>query len=78
MSQLRLTLRRSLIGHPRSQRDTARALGLSRIGRVVVRPDTPAVRGMVRRVGHLVEVEEIEDEQPADPAEREQDEERGT
>jgi large subunit ribosomal protein L30 len=78
MSQLRVTLRRSLIGHPKSQRDTARALGLSRIGRVVVRPDTPAVRGMVRRVGHLVEVEEIGEEPPVEAAAREQDDERGT
>ena len=60
---LRITLRRSVIGHPRSQKQTARALGLTRLGRTVVRPDNPAVRGMIRAIQHLVSVEEIE--QPA-------------
>jgi large subunit ribosomal protein L30 len=71
MSQFRIRLRRSLIGHPKNQQVTARALGLTRINRAVVRPDTPAVRGMVRTIGHLVEVEEIEEEQATEPAEDE-------
>lgn len=71
MSRFRIRLRRSLIGHPRNQQVTARALGLTRINRSVVRPDTPAVRGMVRTIGHLVEVEEIEEEQATEPAEEE-------
>lgn len=72
MSSFRITLRRSFIGHPENQRQTARALGLTRINRAVVRPDTPAVRGMVRTIEHLVEVEEIEQEQAAEAAEEEQ------
>jgi large subunit ribosomal protein L30 len=62
MSGLRVTLRRSLIGHPKDQRDTARALGLTRVNRTVVRPDNPAVRGMIAKIGHLVRVEAVEAE----------------
>jgi large subunit ribosomal protein L30 len=61
MSRLRVTLRRSLIGHPKNQKQTARALGLGKLQRTVVRPDTPAIRGMVNTIGHLVTVEQIED-----------------
>jgi large subunit ribosomal protein L30 len=67
MSRLRITLRRSVIGHPKDQKDTARVLGLTRVNRTVVRPDTPAVRGMVRKLHHLLSVEEIAaDEKPTD------------
>lgn len=62
MSRLRVTLRRSLIGHPKDQRQTARALGLTRVNRTVVRPDNPAVRGMIAKIGHLVRIEEVEAE----------------
>lgn len=61
MSRLRITLQQSTIGAPKRQKETARILGLSRPRRTVIRPDTPAVRGMVERIGHLVTVEEIED-----------------
>jgi len=60
--RLRITLRRSVIGHPREQKQTARTLGLTRLGRAVVRPDNPAIRGMIRTLHHLVSVEEIEEE----------------
>jgi large subunit ribosomal protein L30 len=67
MSRLRITLRRSVIGHPKDQKDTARVLGLTRINRTVVRPDTPSVRGMVRKLEHLLSVEEVAgDEEPTD------------
>jgi large subunit ribosomal protein L30 len=62
MTRLRITLRRSVIGHPKDQKDTARALGLTRLNRTVLRPDNAAVRGMVTKLSHLVSVEEIEDE----------------
>jgi large subunit ribosomal protein L30 len=62
MSRLKVTLLRSPVGHPKNQGKTARALGLTRIGRTVVRPDNPAFRGMVNTIGHLVAVEEIDDE----------------
>ena len=61
MNRLRITLCRSVIGHPQDQKDTASVLGLTRFNRTVVRPDTPAVRGMIRRIGHLVSVEAVEE-----------------
>ena len=48
----------SLAGRPRSQREVVRSLGLRRIRHVVERPDTPAVRGMVRKIPHLVAIVE--------------------
>ncbi len=62
MSRLRVTLRRSPIGHPKNQKETARALGLTKLQRTVIRPDTPAIRGMINTIGHLVTVEQLEDE----------------
>ena len=58
MARVRVTQRRSRNGANPSQRDTLRSLGLRRIGHSVERENTPQVRGMVRRVRHLVEVEE--------------------
>ncbi len=49
---------RSPIGYPRSQRQVLRGLGLRRIRHVVERPDTAAVRGMVAKIPHLVEIVE--------------------
>ena len=54
---IKATLRRSAIGTRPRQRATLRALGLSRLGRAVILKDSPAVRGMVRAVAHLVEAE---------------------
>jgi large subunit ribosomal protein L30 len=51
---------KSVISEKQNQRDTLRSLGLKRIGDVVVREDTPANRGYVRTVAHLVKVEEID------------------
>lgn len=61
MTRLRITLSRSLIGHPRNQKDTARALGLRRREQSIVRPDNPAIRGMIETIDHLLTVEEIEE-----------------
>ncbi len=55
---LRITLTKSPIGAKRRHRDTIRGLGLRRMHHTVEREDTPQVRGMVRAVAHLVEVEE--------------------
>jgi large subunit ribosomal protein L30 len=57
--RLRVTQKRSLIGRPRPQRATVRSLGLKRIGDVVVKEDRPEIRGMLFKVSHLVEVEEV-------------------
>jgi large subunit ribosomal protein L30 len=62
MKQLRITYKKSMIGYRRSQRETMFALGLRRINQTVVKPDTPPVRGMIGKVNHLVEVEEVEAE----------------
>ena len=55
---LRIQWVRSFIGCPRKMRETIRGLGFRRMQQVVERPDTPAVRGMIRKVRHLVEVHE--------------------
>ena len=53
---LTLKLVKSGICTPRDQKATLRSLGLRRIGQQVVRPDHPAIRGMVLKVRHLVEI----------------------
>ncbi len=57
---LQITLKRSLIGRTVDQQETVKALGLRKIHQTVVKPDNPAIRGMVFKVKHLVEVKEIE------------------
>ncbi|MHC1760318.1 MAG: 50S ribosomal protein L30 [Negativicutes bacterium] len=57
-AKLKIVLTRSLIGRPNDQRDTARVLGLTKIHHSVLQEDTPAIRGMIRKVEHLVSVEE--------------------
>ncbi|HEY7575230.1 MAG TPA: 50S ribosomal protein L30 [Thermoanaerobaculia bacterium] len=52
-----LRLQKSGICTPRDQKATLRGLGLRRLGQRVVRPDSPAIRGMVHKVRHLVEIE---------------------
>jgi large subunit ribosomal protein L30 len=48
----------SFIGCPRGMRATIRGLGFRRMNEVVVREDTPAIRGMIAKVHHLVRIEE--------------------
>ena len=60
MTKLKVTQRRSAIGRPQDQKDTVRRLGLHRIRDVVVKDDRPDIRGMIDKVRHLVEVEEID------------------
>jgi large subunit ribosomal protein L30 len=59
MAKLRLKQTRSAIGQSQRHRGTLRALGLGKIGKTAEQEDTPAVAGMIRKVRHLVEVEEI-------------------
>ena len=49
---------RSGIGFPRSQREVLKSLGLRRIRHTVERQDSPAVRGMVSKISHLVQIVE--------------------
>lgn len=60
MARLRVTQVRGLAGKPQRQRDTVRALGLRRIRHAVVKEDRPEIRGMIARVRHLVDVEEVQ------------------
>ncbi len=53
---VRVTLRRSPIGTPERHRLVLRGLGLRRIRQTVIHPDTPQVRGMIQKVGYLLEV----------------------
>ena len=56
---LRVTLVKSMIGQSYKQKRTLQALGLRRMHQSVEQKDTPAVRGMVAKVSHLVMVEEV-------------------
>ncbi len=58
MAKLRITQVRSEIGQTRRHRGTLRALGLGKIGRTVERPESRELAGMLRKVRHLVKVEE--------------------
>lgn len=57
--KLRITQVRSQIGQSQRHRGTLRALGLGRIGRSVERDESPDLAGMLRKVRHLVKVEEL-------------------
>jgi large subunit ribosomal protein L30 len=50
---------KSSIGYPQDQKDTIRALGFRKLQHTVEREDVPTIRGMIRKVSHLVKVEEI-------------------
>jgi large subunit ribosomal protein L30 len=57
--RLRVTYSTSSIGVEYDQKDTVRRLGLRKLGHTVELPDSPAVRGMLHKVRHLVTVEEV-------------------
>lgn len=54
---LKVTLRKSGIGYPLRQKKTLAGLGLKKLNSSKVLNDTPAIRGMIKKVSHLVEVE---------------------
>ena len=56
---LKVTLKKSLIKCTKTQRDTVRGLGLRKINHTRTLEDTPAIRGMVRKVFHLIECQEV-------------------
>ncbi len=58
MAKVKITLIKSLIGRPKDQRATARALGLGKSNSFVVKEETPAITGMINKIAHLVSVEE--------------------
>jgi len=59
-SMVRVRQVKSGIGYAKDQKATLRGLGLRRLNQVVELEDTPAVRGMIRKVVHLVCVEELQ------------------
>jgi large subunit ribosomal protein L30 len=56
-AHVRITLKKSPIGTPERHRLVLRGLGLRKIRQSVVRPDTPQVRGLIHKVGYLLEVQ---------------------
>ena len=59
MAQLKITWKKSCIGQPEKQRRIIRSLGLRRLHHTVTHSDTPTIRGMISKVIHLIEVEEL-------------------
>ena len=59
MAKLRVKYIKSAIGYPKDQKSTIKLLGLRKLQQTVEHDDNPAVRGMIRKVVHLVQVEEI-------------------
>ena len=57
--QLKVTLKKSLIGRTANQKKNIEALGLNNIGQSVVKNDTPLIRGMITKMNFMLEVEEI-------------------
>ena len=60
MGKLRITYVRSIIGRPEKHRRIVQALGLRRLNQTVEHQDNPAIRGMVRKVSHLVRMEVLD------------------
>jgi len=59
MANLEITLKRSLIGRPQNQRQTAKTLGLTKTNSKTVQPDNQAIRGMINTISHLIDVKEV-------------------
>ena len=60
MKSLKVTLKKSVIGSTIKQRATVAGLGLRKINQTRHLQNTPAIRGMIKKVLHLVDVEEVE------------------
>jgi large subunit ribosomal protein L30 len=60
VTRLKVTQVRSVIDRPKDQKDTVRRLGLRRVRHTVIKEDRSDIRGMVAKVRHLVQVEEVE------------------
>jgi large subunit ribosomal protein L30 len=57
-AMLKVTLVKSMIGRPEKHRKVLRGMGLTKLNRTVELQDTPAIRGMINAVSHLVKTEE--------------------
>ncbi|MFD2172328.1 50S ribosomal protein L30 [Tumebacillus lipolyticus] len=60
MAKLEITLKKSPIGRPEDQKVTVTTLGLRKLNQTVVHNDTPQIRGMIKKVSHLVEYNVID------------------
>ena len=60
MMKLAITQRRSGIGRGKDQKATIKALGIRRLHHCVVHDDSPQIRGMIDKVSHLIDVEELD------------------
>ncbi len=60
MARLKVKLVKSPIGYPKDQKAALKALGLTKLHRERILEDTPAIRGNVRKVAHLLQVEVLE------------------
>ena len=59
MAQLKITLIRSGIGSPQKLREALKGLGLTKLHKTVIREDRAEIRGMIRKVQHLIRVDEM-------------------
>ncbi len=62
MTTLRITYSKSAIGYTERQKATIKALGFHRLYETIEHEDSPAIRGMVNKISHLLTVEEVETE----------------
>jgi large subunit ribosomal protein L30 len=60
--KLKITLISSMIGRPERHRKILRGMGLTKRNKTVQLVDTPAIRGMIKKISHLVRAEEIRNE----------------
>jgi large subunit ribosomal protein L30 len=56
--KLAITWKASAIGRTQVQKDTVKALGLKKLNQTVIQPDNPAIRGMIKKVTHLLDVKD--------------------
>jgi large subunit ribosomal protein L30 len=63
IKKLQITWKRSTIGYPNSVKEVVKGLGLRKLHQTVIRSNTPEIRGMVKKVIHLLNVSEIEIEE---------------
>lgn len=59
MSYLKITWKKSAIGYNERQRRVVKALGLQRLNHSVFHHDSPTIKGMIKKISHLLEIEEI-------------------
>jgi large subunit ribosomal protein L30 len=55
-AKIRIQYYRSAIGFPKTQKEVVRSVGFTKLNQTVERPDTPAMRGVVRKVPHLLRI----------------------